>query len=227
MSATEKYIIKNRRASGDTTAYVNSILKYSQNNFLILKVLSDQLPVAELCSVLMNKSNVCVIGIMRNPLQTFISYKKALSTEMWVHGDYSDCVITFNEVEFRDYLNETIVYWRSVITKCELSGKPLVLVYYEDLFEHHDSHSARLQHIITTISGQYVLPKLMYIAADHNQYAKQNSRQVQENFTNYDMLLAYLERHDLLGLLDGKAENVKSIMAFLIEQFDVDTLFAS
>lgn len=212
----------------DKRNYVDAVMSLPEvtGKSLVLKVLSDQLGIADLAGMFVARPDTCIVAITRNPVHSFVSYKKAMKSDMWVMGDYSAEKVTFAEDEFKDYLNETVRYFRDLAAACAALGKPLAWIDYDDLFGCYQSHADRLAYVLHTISGVCALPATFVTdgKAVENAYVKQNKSSLDQDFENYADMLAYMEARGLLGLLDPETGHVE--FKRLLNSLDLDSLYA-
>lgn len=226
-SIRARSLIKLWRAP-DKRAYVDAVMSLPEvtGKSLVLKVLSDQLVIGDMADLFLARPNTCVVAITRNPVHSFVSYKKAMKSEMWVLGDYSAEKIQFEEGEFRDYLNEAVRYFRDLAAACASMGKPMAWIDYDDIFGCYQTHAERLDYVLHTISGVCALPAAF--ATDgkvvDNTYVKQNKSSLDRDFENFADMLAYMEARGLQGLLDPESGHQE--FKRLLVTLDLDSLYA-
>jgi len=110
--------------------YFEALQSIAKNSRLIFKIFPEHLDMIQILSVL-REQRPHVLFLLRNPLDTFISYKKLVQTEKPQDVDTSDVKIKFNAAEYFAFKANAATYYRTIREYCDHESLPVATCHYE------------------------------------------------------------------------------------------------
>ncbi len=110
--------------------YFAAIRETAETSRTLLKIFPEHLGVFHILSVL-RVQRPPVILMARNPIESFISFKKLVETKKPQDVDTSGLKITFNKAEYYEYKAQLMAYFTSIAEFCADEGIPVTTVSYE------------------------------------------------------------------------------------------------
>lgn len=112
--------------------YFAAVKQASAKSRLLFKIFPEHLSLFYILSVL-RQHRPHVILMVRDPLDSFISYKKLTETKKPQDVDTSDLKITFNRAEYYEYKAQLVAYFKAIGDYCGDEGIDVTTVSYEEL----------------------------------------------------------------------------------------------
>jgi hypothetical protein len=110
--------------------YFEALRSIAKNSRLIFKIFPEHLDMLQILSVL-REQRPHVLFLLRNPLDTFISYKKLVQTEKPQDVDTSELKIKFNPAEYFAFKAAAATYYRTIREYCEYDSLGYTTCHYE------------------------------------------------------------------------------------------------
>jgi len=134
--------------------YFNALQELAEGRHLLFKIFPEHLDLFHILSIL-RQQRPRVILMLRNPLESFISYKKLVETKKPQDVDTSDLRITFNKAEYFAYKAGLTTYFRAIKEFCEDDWIDVSVTHYEwlhagDEAGKPDKVRDTLQHVLGT-----------------------------------------------------------------------------
>lgn len=114
--------------------YFEAVQDIAPDSRIILKIFPEHLSIFQILSIL-HECRPHVILMIRNPLDSFISFKKLEQTEAPQDIDTSDIKIDFNKAEYFEYKAGLVAYFGAIKAFCEDEMIDVTVVSYEDLHD--------------------------------------------------------------------------------------------
>ncbi len=133
------------------------------------------------------------IILMRNPVESYVSYKLAMATDQWVltdaKGQRDAGAITFERDEFLAQLEDYTAFLQDIRHGLQTSGQTAFELRYEDL-----QNLEVLQGLASFLGSRHDLPRL------NKDLKKQNPVPMAQKVSNLDQMRADLSDLDPFGL---------------------------
>jgi hypothetical protein len=110
--------------------YFAALQELAEGRHLLFKIFPEHLDLFHILSIL-RQQRPRVILMLRNPLDSFISYKKLVETKKPQDVDTSDLRITFNKAEYFAYKAGLATYFRAIREFCEDDWIDVSVTHYE------------------------------------------------------------------------------------------------
>ena len=127
--------------------YFEALHALANKGRMIFKIFPEHLDMAQILSIL-REQRPRVLFLLRNPLDTFISYKKLVETGKPQGVDTSAVKIRFNPAEYFAYKAATATYYRTIKEYCDHESLTVSSLHYEWL------HGSPTENKVDMICGQ-------------------------------------------------------------------------
>jgi len=124
--------------------YYEAVQKLAKHPRLIFKIFPEHLEMMQILSIL-REQRPHVLLMLRNPLDTFISYKKLVETTKPQDADTTDMKIKFNAAEYFAFKAAAATYYRTIRDYCEHETLPVQVCHYEWL--HGGSEAEKVEKV--------------------------------------------------------------------------------
>jgi hypothetical protein len=128
--------------------YYEALQQLVQKSRLIFKIFPEHLEMMQILSIL-REQRPHVLLMLRNPLDSFISYKKLVETAKPQDADTSAVKIKFNPAEYFAYKAAAATYFRTIREYCEHESLPIMTCHYEWL--HTGTNAEKVEKIRDTL----------------------------------------------------------------------------
>jgi hypothetical protein len=134
--------------------YFEALQSIAKNSRLIFKIFPEHLDMIQILSIL-REQRPHVLFLLRNPLDTFISYKKLVQTEKPQDVDTSDVKIKFNAAEYFAFKAAAATYYRTIREYCDHESLPVTQCHYEWLHAAEtDSKVEKVRELMQRVFGE-------------------------------------------------------------------------
>lgn len=144
--------------------YFKALEQSALTDRLILKIFPEHLSIFHMLLIL-HEIRPRVILMDRNPVDSFISYKKLLKTEVPQDVDTSHLKIDFNKAEYFEYKAQLVSYFKAISDYCQDEGIPTTIVSFEDI--HRDEGQDKLDKVRMIVEGVFGSPVQIRPDADN------------------------------------------------------------
>jgi hypothetical protein len=127
----ERYYYENMGDEYKKQALVDRLLECCDEDYLIHKVFADQVTEDEIKLLIRRSDIVCFI--LRNHIDRYISYLKAVKTSKFINYDYTGVKVVFDQNEFASLMATTERWFETTSALCDTMGKPTMAIDYDEL----------------------------------------------------------------------------------------------
>jgi hypothetical protein len=110
--------------------YFTALQELAEGRHLLFKIFPEHLDLFHILSILRQQRPRAIL-MLRNPIDSFISYKKLIETKKPQDVDTSDLRITFNKAEYFAYKAGLATYFRAIKEFCEDDWVDVSVTHYE------------------------------------------------------------------------------------------------
>lgn len=143
--------------------YYEALEMLAEGSNLVFKIFPEHLETSQMLTIL-REQRPRVLFLLRDPVDSFISYKKLTETKKPQGFDTSNLKIKFNSVEYFIYKASVSTYYRTLKEFCDNEGLPVSTVYYEWL--HADGTGNKVQKVREQMERVFGEPITMTEGAD-------------------------------------------------------------
>jgi len=124
--------------------YFEALKQLAGTRRLLFKIFPEHLDLTQMLSILRDQRPK-VILLLRNPLDSFISYKKLVQTQKPQDVDTSGLKIKFNKIDYFVYKSALANYFKSIQDFCDEEWLEVTTLHYEWL--HDDASEDKLDKV--------------------------------------------------------------------------------
>jgi hypothetical protein len=134
--------------------YFEALQSAAKDGRLIFKIFPEHLDMIQILSIL-REQRPHVLFLLRNPLDTFISYRKLVQTEKPQDVDTSDVKIKFNPAEYFAFKAAAATYYRTIREYCDHESLGVAVCHYEWLHGGEgDSKVEKVRELVQRVFGE-------------------------------------------------------------------------
>jgi Sulfotransferase family len=135
--------------------YFKAVKDSAPASRLLFKIFPEHLSIFQILSIL-HQTRPHVILMVRDPLDSFISYKKLTETKKPQDVDTSGLKIVFNRAEYYEYKAQLVAYFKAISDYCSDEKIDVTVVPYEEL--HQDDGQDKIEKVRLIVEGVFKSP---------------------------------------------------------------------
>lgn len=149
---------RNKKLQLDLEQYINIVsnIASKKSRILLYKILYYQITTNELEIHLKSSKSqyplTCLL-LHRNPLDSYISNKKALRIKKWRHIDTTDIKVKFDSNTFQEHVKQIQTYETNIKTLAKKYKITLIELNYEDIHQ-YDTDEEKMSYILSEMHRQ-------------------------------------------------------------------------
>ncbi len=135
--------------------YFKAMMDSVVDSRMVFKIFPEHLGLFHMLSIL-HHHRPKVVLMVRDPVESFISYKKLTETKKPQDVDTSELKIVFNRAEYYEYKAGLVAYFKAISDYCFDEGLEVTTVSYEEL--HNEGEADKIEKVRQIVERLFQCP---------------------------------------------------------------------